>query len=510
MTRNLLFHTVWIAMLGCVASGDTFTHRTDGKRFHGYATQKTNREQTMVFNFEANKLETATLAEYDIVYNKEGRKNIVSIIPIQAPEILISEAVAKEVADQLVMASNNGPRMIVLDIDNPGGSGEYMKIVSSAITGTFNCPVVAYISGGKYGGAYSAAALLALSCNKIYMAPNATLGSVCPIVVPSADLPSDQSPLQLFSPPTLAAYRSYAASLARQAGRNEILATALVDREVEIVEIKNADGKQSFIDRQDRQPTETIIRSWTRVQKRDDKEPAKTTPSQVAAGLLSLTSQDALRTKMIDGISGSISDILKTLDTADAQVTENRSIDQVIKRFQVNKKTVNGAVANIEVLQKQADALQKQIQNVEEQIRTGTLTREYNRGNTGYPSENARLDSQNRRQEYDRLRDQRRNDTAYGDRNRRPYGLREGERITADVPATPVAQLVAQLNDVLNTLTREYRRVISLAQRYPGTLPPDITIPQLQQKLDANTAQQNYIRQHYYEPGMTGMTGTTR
>jgi hypothetical protein len=176
MTRNLLFHTVWIAALGCVASGDTFTHRTDGKSFHGYATQKTNREQTMVFNSDTNKLETATLAEYDIVYNKEGRKNLVTVIPIQAPEILISEAVAKEVADQLVMASNNGPRMIILDIDNPGGNGEYMKIVSSVITGSFNCPVVAYISGEKYGGAYSAAALLALSCKKIYMAPNATLG----------------------------------------------------------------------------------------------------------------------------------------------------------------------------------------------------------------------------------------------------------------------------------------------------------------------------------------------
>jgi hypothetical protein len=506
MTRNLLFHTVWIAALGCVASGDTFTHRTDGKSFHGYATQKTNREQTMVFNSDTNKLETATLAEYDIVYNKEGRKNLVTVIPIQAPEILISEAVAKEVADQLVMASNNGPRMIILDIDNPGGNGEYMKIVSSVITGSFNCPVVAYISGEKYGGAYSAAALLALSCKKIYMAPNATLGAVCPIVVPSADLPSDQNPLQLFSPPTLAAYRSYAASLARQAGRNEILAMALVDPTVEIVEIKNADGKPSFIDRQDRQPTETIVRSWTRVQKRDDKEPIKATSSQVAAGLLSLTSQDALTTKMIDGISGSIADILKTLDTTDAQVTENRSIDQVIRRFQANKKTVNGAMANIEILQKRSETLQKQIQNVEEQIRTGTLTREYNRGNTGNQSDTTRLESQTRREEYDRLREQRRNDTAYGDRNRRPYGLREGERITTDQPVMPVAQLVTQLNDVLNTLTREYRRVISLAQRYPGTLPPDISIPQLQQKLDAATALQNNIRQTYYNPGMTGMT----
>lgn len=504
MTRNILFHAAWIAALGCVATGDTFTHRSDGKSFHGYATQKTNREQTMIFNFEANKFEPANLAEYEIVYNKEGRKNIVTVIPIQAPEILISEAVAKEVADQLVMASNNGPRMIILDIDNPGGSGEYMKIVSSAIVETSNCPVVAYISGGKYGGAYSAAALLALSCKTIYMAPNATLGSVCPIVVPSANLPTEQNPLQLFSPPTLAAYRSYAASLARQAGRNETLALALVDPEVEIVEVKNADGKQSFIDRQDRQPTETIVRSWTRIQKRDDQESAKVTPSQVAAGRLSLTSQDALATKMIDGISGSIADILKTMNTSDAQIAENRNIDQAIKRFQANKKTVNGALANIEIHQKRADNLQKQIQDVEEQIRTGTMTREYNRGNSDYSSDMTRLDSQTRREEYDRLREQRR-EMSYGNRNRRPYGLREGERITADLPVMPVAQLVTQLNDVLNTLTREYRRVISLAQRYPGTLPPDVTIPQLQQKLDLTTAQQNDIRRRYYEPGMTGM-----
>jgi hypothetical protein len=291
-----------------------------------------------------------------------------------------------------------------------------MKIVSSA-TGSSNCPVVAYISGGKYW-AYSAAALLALSCKKI-VAPNAT-GAVNPIVVPSADLPSDQNPLQLFSPPTLAAYRSFAASLARQAGRSEILAMGLVDPSVEIVEIKNTDGKQSFIDRQDRQPTETIVRSWTRVQQRDDKEPVKTTSSQVAAGLLSLTSQDALTTKMIDGISNSIAEVLKTLDTTGCPGLENRSIDQVIKRFKANKKTVNGAMANIEILQKRADTLHKQIQDIEEQIRTGTLTREYNRGNTDYSSDNSRISSQTRREEYDRLREQRRNERP-GDRNRRPY-----------------------------------------------------------------------------------------
>jgi hypothetical protein len=508
MTRNLLFHTAWIVALGCMASGDTFTHRTDGKSFHGYATQKTNREQTMVFNSDVNKFEPTNLAEYDIVYNKEGRKTIVIVIPIQLPEILISEAVAKEVADQIVMASNNGPRMLIVDIDNPGGTGEYMKIISSAISGTFNCPVVAYISGGKYGGAYSAAALLALSCKKIYMAPNATLGAVCPIVVPSADLPSDQNPLQMFSPPTLAAYRSYAASLARQAGRNEILAMALVDPELDIIEIKGVDGKQSFIDRQDRQPTETIVRSWTRAKKPDDRVPAKTPPtsSQTAAGLLSLTSQDALAAKMIDGIAGSVADILKTLDATDAQITENHSIDQVIKRFQANKKTVNGVMANIEILQKRADELHKNIQEVEEQIRTGTLTREYNRGSTEYQSGYTRSDSQTRRQELERQREGRQYQNPLGNRTQRPYGLREGERITTDVPTMPVAQLVAQLNEVLNNLTREYRRVISLAQRYPGTLPPDITLPVLQQKLDATTAQQNDIRRRYYESGMTGMT----
>lgn len=504
MTRHLLIPAAWIAVLGCMVSADTFTHRTDGKSFHGYVTQKTNREQTMVFNSDANKFEPTNLAEYDIVYNKEGRKNIVTVIPIHLPEILISEAVASEVADQIIMASNNGPRLIIVDIDNPGGTGEYMKIVSSAITGTSNCPVVAYISGEKYGGAYSAAALLALSCKKIYMAPNAALGAVCPIVVPSADTPSDQNPLELFSPPTLAAYRSYAASLARQAGRTEILAMALVDPELDVVEIKDVNGKQSFVDRQDRQPTETIVRSWTRAKKRDDKEPTKSTPSQTAAGLLSLTSQDALAARMIDGIAASTADILKTMDTTDAQVAENRSIDQVVRRFQANKKTVNSALANIEILQKRSDELQKQIQDVEEQLRTGTMTREYNRGNADTYTGYTRMDTQTRRQEFDRQRELRRYENQYGDRNRRPYGLRDGERVTAEVPAMPVAQLVTQFNDVLINLTREYRRVITLAQRYPGTLPPDITIPQLQQKLDATTALQNNIRQTYYNPGMTG------
>lgn len=503
MNRNVLFHAVWIVTLGCMASGDTFTHRTDGKIFHGYPTQKTNRQQTMVFNSEANKYEPVNLAEYDIVYNKEGRKNIVSVIPIQSPEILISEAVAREVADQIITASNNGPRMILIDIDNPGGNGEYMKIVSSAISGTSNCPVVAYISGKKYGGAYSAAGLLALSCKKIFMAPDAVLGAVCPIVIPSSsNLTSEPDAYQLFSPPTLGAYRSYAASLARLSGRNETLAMAMVDPELEVVEVKGTDGKQSFIDRRDRQPTETIIRSWTRTNQADDATPAKPTASQIAAGRLSLTAQDAAASKMIDGVAASAADILKTMDAADAQIAENRGIDQVIRRFKANQKTVNSALANIEILQKRADDLQKNIKEVEEQVRTGMMTREYNRGSTDSQFGYTRSGSQYRRQDYTREQDLRRND-AYNDRNRRPYGLREGERITADLPAMPMGPMIAELNDILINLTREYRRVISLAQRYPGTLPPDITIPVLQQKLDTATALQNDIRRRYYDPGLT-------
>ncbi len=502
MNRHIFSYAAWIVVIGCMASGDTFTHRSTGKTFHGFATQKTNRQQTMVFNAEADKFEPTNLAEYDVVYNSQGRKNIVSVIPVQSPEILISEAVAREVADQIVMASNNGPRMIVIDIDNPGGSGEYMKIIASAIIGTNNCPIVGYISGGKYGGAYSAAALLALSCKKMYMAPSAAMGAVCPIVIPSAaNLAADQNPLQLYNPPTLIAYRSFAASLARQTGRNEVLAMALMDPEMEVVEVKGTDGKLSFIDRRDRQPTETIVRSWTRASHADDTTAARPTPTQIATGRLALTSQDALASKMIDGIANSTADILKTLDAADAQIAENRGIDQVIRRFKANQKTVNGALANIDLLQKRADDLQKSILEVEEQIRTGTMTREYNTGIRDNSSDYIRSGSQYRRQEVPPIRDQRRYDSSV-DRNRRPYGLHEGERITTDLPAMPLAPLIAQLNEVLINLTREYRRVISLAQRYPGTLPPDTSIALLQQKLDAATALQNDIRRRYYEPGL--------
>ncbi len=490
--------TLWV--VACLSWGDTFTHRPTGKVFHGFPTQKTNREQTMIFNAEDNKFLPVNLAEYEVRYDKEGRKNIVTVIPIQSPEILLSEAVAKEVADLIITSSNNGPRLILLDIDSPGGSGEFMKIISSAIVNTRNCPIVAYVSGSKFGGAYASSAVLALSCSKIYISPHAVLGTVCPIVNPTSDFTTTANPVELYSPANLGAYRSYAASLARQAGRNEILAMALVDQTMDVIEVKGTDGKQSFIDRRDRQPTETIIRSWTHPKSSAD---PSSDPSQVvasASSFLSLTAQDALSSKMVDGIAVSPSEVLKALGVSDAEIIQSRSIDQVVKRFQANKKTVNQALATIDLLQKRSDELHKQIQEVETQIRTGTVTREYRLGNDEYYTGTLRTNSRSRRQEMDQIREYRRLQDTNNYSNRRPYGLREGERYTAETPAMPLNMLVAQLNDVLTNLTREYRRVISLSQKYPGTLPPGISIPELQQKLNASTALQNELRRAYLNP----------
>jgi hypothetical protein len=67
----------------------------------------------------------------------------------------------------------------------------------------------------------------------------------------------------------------------------------------------------------------------------------------------------------------------------------------------------------------------------------------------------------------------------------------------------PIAQLVTQLNDVLNTLTREYRRVISLAQRYPGTAAGYHHPSGCSRNWIRLRQLQNNLRQTYYNPGMT-------
>ena len=145
---------------------DTFMHRRTGESFNGYVTQIKKGDKTKVF-VEKRKPQFIDLGAYEIRYNYLGRKNKVLIFSIKDSVELICETEAFEKA--IVAAANQGPLFILVDIDAPGGRIDLVQRVSEAIIKIHNCRTVAFVSGGQFGGAFSAGAIITLACDRVYM-----------------------------------------------------------------------------------------------------------------------------------------------------------------------------------------------------------------------------------------------------------------------------------------------------------------------------------------------------
>jgi membrane-bound ClpP family serine protease len=66
-------------------------------------------------------------------------------------------------------AAKRKPEFILVEIDTPGGRTDFAQRICAAITSTTSCPVVAFVKGGKYGGAISAGAAVAFACKPIIL-----------------------------------------------------------------------------------------------------------------------------------------------------------------------------------------------------------------------------------------------------------------------------------------------------------------------------------------------------
>ena len=127
MNARTTFTAIILSLLTSVCFGDTFKNRQSGETFDGFVTQKRSRDKTLIFSTKVNKFTPVFLSEYDVEQNSKGRRNSVVVISIRLPEVMLSKVVSQELANSIVKASNNGPLFILLDIDNPGGRGEYTR-----------------------------------------------------------------------------------------------------------------------------------------------------------------------------------------------------------------------------------------------------------------------------------------------------------------------------------------------------------------------------------------------
>jgi membrane-bound ClpP family serine protease len=256
--QKLWYAIILLIVLTQNCSADTFTNKVTGVAFNGYPIQRQKGNLTLVYNKEKG-IESPylNLSDYRIESNFLGRKEQIYVFSFRKAIELECETKAFEKA--ITSAANQGPQFILINIDTPGGRVDLTTRICTAIVATTNCPVVAYISGGEFGGAYSAGAIVALACDKVIMAEGTVIGAATPIIASASG--SITSVKQAYGEVVGAkfdsAWQGYCISVAETNRRPAVLVKAMIDKETEVLEVLE-NGKtenQSNISRVNKSPT---------------------------------------------------------------------------------------------------------------------------------------------------------------------------------------------------------------------------------------------------------------
>jgi ATP-dependent protease ClpP protease subunit len=305
-------------LLTIPCAADTFTNRQTGDEFYGYATQVKRGGKTLVRAGNKGAAKYIDMADYRVTWSRQGRKNIVITIPIKDAIMLECETAALEKA--IETSSNQGPMFILIEIDTPGGREDLMKRICSAITKADNCRTVAFVCGGKYGGAYSAGAIIALACDYIYMTDDTAIGAATPIVMSEKGVKDLKSAYgATVGEKFLSADRAYIASMAEQNGRPTALAKAMVDKDIEVVEVTENDVRL-FIEQREKTKDQTLVRTWSK-----------------RGTLLTLTAGEAAECGIANGLAASPKEIIAEMNLDNPRVVLNGEAAKARNAFETAK-----------------------------------------------------------------------------------------------------------------------------------------------------------------------------
>ena len=128
-------------------------------------------------------------------------------------------------------AKAQSPDLIIFEINTFGGRLDAAFDIVDTITGIHDIETIALVRQK----AISAGALIALSCNKLYMMPSTTIGDCAPI------LQSQEGP-QILGEKIQSPLRAKFRNLAQRNGYPELLSEAMVTPELEVLELTRNDS----------------------------------------------------------------------------------------------------------------------------------------------------------------------------------------------------------------------------------------------------------------------------
>jgi membrane-bound serine protease (ClpP class) len=227
------------------------------------------------------------------------------IIPIKGD---IEPSLSVFVRREVNKAVSEGADFIVFEIDTFGGRVDSALQITSVIMSINDARTVAWIANSdeSMGVSWSAGALIALSCEDIYMASGTSMGAAAPVQMsPGGAIPTEEK--------TVSAVRTQMAAIAEKNNHPVGIALAMVDQDVELWEIE-VDGEMqtaSLVDVERFENDENL--SVERV--------AIISPS---GKLLSLTAGEAYQYGLSNGIIDDKAALLAEIGAA--EISEERSM----------------------------------------------------------------------------------------------------------------------------------------------------------------------------------------
>jgi len=331
MGRYLSIFSITLLLVCTYSPGDTFTSRSGSTVYHGYATSQTDDLERSAVHTTEKGLIYLNLAEYKIELNLFGRSKKVAILSI--PDSIESYIETEALIKALTEEADKGPPFVVIEIDTPGGNIEYCQKICAAISETRYCQTVAFINGGDDGGAYSAGAVVALACDKIFMSKGTVIGAATAIVgVKSLKEYYGENVGEKFD----SAWRNYIATLAQQGGRSGLLGKAMADKDVEVIEVVDK-GKRCFIESVNKKPGQKVVHTWSQ-----------------KGQLLTLPAKNAVECLMADGIASSRHELVMALGVSSADVVINTKPAEARAEFSKAGKRFEKLITSIDLYYNEA------------------------------------------------------------------------------------------------------------------------------------------------------------
>ena len=326
--KSSKFIAAFLLALATISCADTFVHKKTGESFTGFATTKKAGDKTIVITQE-KKLRIIP-NYYDITYNSKGRRNEFATIQItDGPKY---ELEIKALEKDIAKATDKGYLFVILEIDARGGKRYYNSILSSAIVNNWSCPVYCYIHGE---GIHDYVAILALACEKTFIANNAFFGSE----IIHEDEEEEKTNTKMsdmrkaigsnVGEKFTSILRATASSLADKHNRPAILAQAMFDEQIEVVEVKTKDGS-AFIEVVNQKEHHEKIKVWSK-----------------KGQFLQLGAEDAVKTGMADKIFDSRVELISSLgggnsleNNLSGHIDAREKMDSVIEEIKMMNKKI--------------------------------------------------------------------------------------------------------------------------------------------------------------------------